>query len=178
MLPMKELVAILQDLGATGVTTYIQSGNAIFRSLSGNPATFAERLTAEIGKRHGFEPYVLIIEPPTLARVIAGNPFPDALNDPVTLHVGFLVDVPGKPDLAQLDSLKKGSERYHLGDGVFYMHLPEGAGCSKLAAGAEKALGVPMTGRNWKTVSKLMALASAFPRRRRGRDQHSSSSIA
>lgn len=103
MLPMKELVAILQDLGATGVTTYIQSGNAIFRSPSGNPATFAERLTAEIGKRHGFEPYVLIIEPPTLARVIAGNPFPDALNDPVTLHVGFLVDVPGKPDLAQLE---------------------------------------------------------------------------
>lgn len=159
VLRMKELTAILQDLGATGVTTYIQSGNAVFRSPSGNPATFAERLTAEIGKRHGFEPYVLIIEPQTLARVIAENPFPDALGDPVTLHVGFLADAPGKPDLAKLANLKKDSERYHLGDGVFYMHLPEGAGRSKLAAGAEKALGVPMTGRNWKTVTKLMELA-------------------
>lgn len=161
LLPMKALTAILQDLGATGVTTYIQSGNAVFRSPSGNPDTLAKRLAAEIGKRHGFEPYVLIIEPQTLARVIAGNPFEDALGDPVTLHVGFLADAPGKPDLEKLDKLKRDSERYHLGDGVFYMHLPEGAGRSKLAAGAEKTLGVPMTGRNWKTVSKLMALASA-----------------
>jgi uncharacterized protein (DUF1697 family) len=161
LLPMKALTAILQDLGATGVTTYIQSGNAVFRSPSRNPGPLAKRLAAEIGKRHGFEPYVLIIEPQTLARVIAGNPFADALGDPVTLHVGFLADVPGKPDLEKLDNLKGDSERYHLGDGVFYMHLPEGAGRSKLAAGAEKALGVPMTGRNWKTVSKLMALASA-----------------
>lgn len=161
VLPMKALTAILQDLGATGVTTYIQSGNAVFQSPSSNPARFAKRLTAEIGKRHGFEPYVLIIEPQTLARVIAENPFPDALGDPVTLHIGFLTDAPGTPDLEKLASLKKGSERYHLGDGVFYMLLPEGAGRSKLAAGAEKALGVPMTGRNWKTVSKLMELANA-----------------
>ena len=161
LLPMKELTAILQDLGATGVTTYIQSGNAVFRSASRNPATFAKRLTAEIGKRHGFEPHVLIIEPQTLARVVAENPFPDALDDPVTLHVGFLADAPGNPDLAKLASLKQDSERYHLGDAVFYMHLPEGAGRSKLAAGAERALGVPMTGRNWKTVCKLMELANA-----------------
>jgi uncharacterized protein (DUF1697 family) len=158
-LPMKELTAILQDLGATAVVTYIQSGNAVFQSALKNPGTFAKRLTAEIGKRHGFEPYVLIIEPQTLARVIAQNPFADALGDPGTLHVGFLADAPCKPDLAKLASLKKGSERYHLGDGVFYLHLPEGAGRSKVAAGAEKALGVPMTGRNWKTVCKLMELA-------------------
>jgi uncharacterized protein (DUF1697 family) len=160
-LPMKALTAILRDLGATAVTTYIQSGNAVFRSPSRNPDTLAKRLTAEIGKRHGFEPYVLIIEPQALARVIAQNPFADALGDPVTLHVGFLADVPGNPDLAKLASLKKDSERYQLDDGVFYMHLPEGAGRSKLAAGAEKALGVPMTGRNWKTVCKLMELANA-----------------
>ncbi len=31
-LPMKELVAELEDLGLSAVQTYIQSGNAIFRS--------------------------------------------------------------------------------------------------------------------------------------------------
>ena len=161
LLPMKALTAILQDLGATGVTTYIQSGNAVFRSPSGNPDTLAKRLAAEIGKRHGFEPYVLIIEPQTLARVIAGNPFADALGDPAALHVGFLAAAPGNPDLVKLASLKRDSERYHLEEDVFYMHLPGGAGRSKLAAGAEKALGVPMTGRNWKTVCKLVELANA-----------------
>ena len=161
LLPMKELTAILQELGATEVKTYIQSGNAVFRSRERNTASFAGRLSAEIGKRYGFEPYVLIIEPQTLAKVIADNPFPDALVDPVTLHVGFLAATPTNPDLAKLAGLKQDSERYHLGDGVFYMHLPEGAGRSKLAAGAEKALGVPMTGRNWKTLCKLMAMLEA-----------------
>jgi uncharacterized protein (DUF1697 family) len=44
LLPMKALTAILQDLGATEVTTYIQSGNAVFRSPSRNPDTLAKRL--------------------------------------------------------------------------------------------------------------------------------------
>ncbi len=158
LLPMKELTAILQEMGASEIKTYIQSGNVVFQSRERNVASLAGQLTAEIGKRHGFEPYVLIIEPQTLAKVIAGNPFPDALGDPDTLHVGFLAAAPHNPDLAKLAGLKKDSERYHLGDGVFYMHLPEGAGRSKLAAGAERALGVPMTGRNWKTVCRLVEM--------------------
>lgn len=161
LLPMKELTAILQALGATGVKTYIQSGNAVFQSRERNATALAGKITAEIGKRHGFEPYVLIIEPQTLAQVIADNPFPEAQGDPDKLHVGFLAATPPNPDLTKLDGLKKDSERYHLGDSAFYMHLPEGAGRSKLAAGAEKALGVPMTGRNWKTVGRLMEMVQA-----------------
>ena len=159
LLPMKELTAMLQDMGASEIETYIQSGNAVFRSRERNAASLAGRITAEIGKRHGFEPHVLIIEPQTLARVVADNPFTDALGEPDTLHVGFLATTPRNPDWAKLALLKKDSERCHLGDGVFYMHLPEGAGRSKLAAGAEKALGVPMTGRNWNTVCRLVEMA-------------------
>lgn len=32
VLPMKELVAVLEDLGARDIRTYVQSGNAVFRS--------------------------------------------------------------------------------------------------------------------------------------------------
>jgi len=31
-LPMKELVAMLEDIGACKIKTYLQSGNAIFQS--------------------------------------------------------------------------------------------------------------------------------------------------
>jgi uncharacterized protein (DUF1697 family) len=41
---------------------------------------------------------------------------------------------------------------------VFYPHAPEGVGKSKLAARAEKLLGVPMTDRNWRTVCKIMEM--------------------
>jgi uncharacterized protein (DUF1697 family) len=37
---------------------------------------------------------------------------------------------------------------------------PEGVGRSKLAAGIERLLGVPAGGRNWRTVTKVMELAS------------------
>ena len=51
------------------------------------------------------------------------------------------------------------AERFHLGDGVFYLHTPEGAGRSKLVANSERLLGVPMTGRNWRTVCRILELA-------------------
>jgi len=158
-LPMKELVAILEDTGAQEIKTYIQSGNAVFQSAEKNPSQFAKKLAAQIRKRHGFEPYVHIIEVEAIRKAIAENPFPEAESDPSSLHLGFLAFRPKSPDLEKLSSLKKKSERFHLGDGVFYLHAPEGVGRSKLAASSEKLLGVPMTDRNLRTVCKVMEMA-------------------
>ncbi len=58
-----------------------------------------------------------------------------------------------------LDSIKSRSESYTLIGKAFYFHAPDGIGRSKLAARAEKLLGVDATARNWRTVSKLIAMA-------------------
>jgi uncharacterized protein (DUF1697 family) len=42
---------------------------------------------------------------------------------------------------------------------VLYLHTPDGLGRSKLAAAAERLLGVEATARNWRTVQALIALA-------------------
>ena len=157
-LPMKELVAILEGTGARKIKTYIQSGNAVFQSAAKKPSQFPQKLAAEIKKRHGFEPYIHILEVEAIKRAIAENPFPEAEADPSSLHLGFLASRPKSPNLEKLSSLKKESERFHLTDGVFYLHAPEGVGRSKLAASAEKLLGVPMTDRNWRTVCKVMEM--------------------
>lgn len=158
-LPMKELVAALEGMGAQKVRTYIQSGNAVFQSAESNPSLLSKKLTAEIMKRRGFEPYVLILRLEALEKAITENPFPEAETDPGSLHLGFLASTPTNPDLEKLSTLKKDSERFHLTDGVFYLHAPEGVGRSKLAASTEKLLGVPMTDRNWRTVCKVMEMA-------------------
>lgn len=158
-LPMTELTDILEALGASRVKTYIQSGNAVFKGVDDDPVRLAETLAEAIHRRRGFKPWVLILDSATLARAIAANPYPEAESDPNSLHLGFLAARPENPDLAKMVGLGKASERFHLGDGVFYLHTPEGVGRSKLAAGAEKLLGAPMTLRNWKTVRKLEALA-------------------
>jgi len=161
LLPMKELAALFERLGATDVKTYIQSGNVVFRPGSADMAQLARRLAAEIGKDHGFEPHVLLLAGVELEGAIANNPFPDAEDDPSMLSLGFLESAPGNPDLDKLETLRKDSERFALVGAVFYQHAPEGFARSKLAAGAERALGVPMTSRNWRTVSALRDLARA-----------------
>lgn len=157
-LPMPALVAILEKLGARTVKTYIQSGNAVFIGKDEDTSRLALRIGVEIKQRRGFEPHVLILRPEDLERAIQQNPFPEAAADPQTLHAGFLADAPKRPDLKALESLKSDSERFRLIDRVFYLHAPAGIGRSKLAANAERLLGVPMTDRNWRTVTAIRKL--------------------
>jgi uncharacterized protein (DUF1697 family) len=161
-LPMKELIAILEDLGARKVKTYIQSGNAVFVGRDKGSGPLSKTIGLEIKKRRGFEPYVLLLGLEDIEKAIRNNPFPEAETDPGTLHAGFLASTPKHPNLETLESLKRGNERFRLIDSVFYLHAPEGIGRSKLAANAEKLLGVPMTDRNWKTVCTIQAMAQAL----------------
>jgi uncharacterized protein (DUF1697 family) len=158
-LPMKELVALLEDLGARNIKTCIQSGNAVFRSAEMNISQLSGKITVEIKKRRGFDAYVLVLGLDEIEKAIEENPFPEAETDPGALHLGFLAFAPENPDLKKLASLKKESERFHLSEGVFYLHAPEGVGKSKLSASVEKLLGVPMTDRNWRTVCKIREMA-------------------
>ena len=158
-LPMKELVAALEALGARGIRTYIQSGNAVLDSDEEDASRLCARISSAIQQRRGFAPQVLLLTREDLARAIQENPFPEAAADHKALHAGFLTATPAAPDLAALEALRSASERFVLRGAVFYLHAPDGVGRSKLAAKAEKLLGVPMTSRNWQTVCKVLELA-------------------
>ncbi|MNC67206.1 hypothetical protein D3C75_1176810 [compost metagenome] len=65
-----------------------------------------------------------------------------------------------QPDLAKLTKLEQVSseqEQYVLVGDEVYMLLAGGMRNSKLAVAVDK-LGIPVTTRNWKTMSKLCAL--------------------
>ncbi|WP_207916331.1 DUF1697 domain-containing protein [Iodobacter fluviatilis] len=159
ILTMKALIAILENLGALKVKTYIQSGNALFQTSERNLSEFKSKLISHIKLQHGFEPQIMMVARETIEKVILESPYPEAETDPSSLHLGFLATPPSHPQLAELNALKKESERFHLSPSVFYLHTPEGIGRSKLAAKAEKLLGVAMTYRNWKTVCKIREMA-------------------
>jgi len=159
ILPMKDLAAILKNLGSQGVKTYIQSGNAVFQHQAEDASRLSVRIRTAISKSHGFEPQILLLDVTEMKQAIAANPFPQAEAEPKSLHLYFLTDPPENPDLKMLDRLKRDDEQYSLNNKVFYLHAPDGIGRSKLAAQVEKALGVAATARNWRTVGKIMALA-------------------
>lgn len=160
-LPMKELAGVLEALGCRGVRTVLQSGNVVLEAAGGTASGLAGGLAREIEARRGFAPYAIVLPLPDFTKAVKANPFPEAAADPRTLHLGFLDTAPRRPDLDRLESLRSGRERFRLAGRVFYLHAPDGVGRSRLAAGAERALGVPMTDRNWATVCRIRDLAAA-----------------
>jgi uncharacterized protein (DUF1697 family) len=162
ILPMKELVQDLESLDLRDIQTYIQSGNAVFRSSSEVSPTLGAQIATLVENRHGFRPHVLILSADQLKSSIDSNPYPEAEAEPKTLHLLFLGSVATAPDFEALAEARSPSERFHLADSVLYLHAPEGFGRSKVAAKAEKLLGVGVTARNWRTVQKLWEMAAAI----------------
>jgi len=160
ILPMKMLIATLESLGCQNVRTYIQSGNAVFRHEENDASLLSREIAAAVLESHDFKPYVILVTADKLERAMASNPFPDAETDPSKLHLFFLASVPENPDTDSLEKARAESERFVLEGDVAYLHAPDGIGRSRLAVRLEKALGVSGTGRNWRSVRKILEMAS------------------
>jgi uncharacterized protein (DUF1697 family) len=156
ILPMLDLVAMLEDLGLSNIKTYIQSGNVIFQSKKINSVELSQNICTTIKERRGFIVQVIILDIDELKNAIASNPFTGINTEPNALHFFFLPSLPEHSDLQALESVKKDSEQFRLIDKIFYLYAPEGIGRSKLVMKVEKILGVAVTARNWRTVSKIM----------------------
>jgi uncharacterized protein (DUF1697 family) len=160
ILPMKDLKKILEQEGCSNVKTFIQSGNVVFQIRLNDREKLAEDISGKILKKHGFEPKILLLDSVELRAAVENNPF-DA-NEGKALHFYFLSSKPASPDLDQLTEAKSGSEDFKLHGNVFYLYAPDGIGRSKLAAKVEQCLGVPLTARNWNTISKLTGIVNEF----------------
>ena len=155
IVPMKELVKLMEARGFVGVKTYIQSGNVVFRS----PSRQEDEIGALIEEHFGFRPSVFVLSKDELQRAAAQNPYPPDAGKAV--HFFFLEEEPGSMDRDLLESLKAESEAFSLVEKVFYLYAPEGIGRSKLAEKLHKAFpGATMTARNLNTIHKLLDMVS------------------
>ena len=159
ILPMKDLRAILERLELRNAKTYLQSGSVVFQSDAIDPGKLAHQVGIAINASHQFTPKILILSRQELRAANAANPFPEGEDDPKSLHFFFLKSRPDSPDLEKLESFRSADERFELIESVFYLHAPGGIGRSKLAANVERALGVAVTARNWRSVNAVMSLA-------------------
>lgn len=158
VLPMKELVAMLESIGCSSVRTYIQSGNVVFEEEGSSARQLCRRISETVSNEKGFEPNVMLLTAGELKRILRENPYKDAEAEPKTLHISFLSGNPKSAKLNDMNELKSKSEEFSLSPRAFYLYAPDGIGRSKLAAKAEKLLGVAATSRNWRTACKLLEL--------------------
>lgn len=159
-LPVKQLKAVLEEAGFARVATYINSGNAVFVSDLAAEAA-AGRVAAAVGGRLSFTKKVILRDRGEWTALIAGNPFPEAVGEPTTLHAFALESAPEPAAVAALREKATGTERFVVDGRTLYLHAPDGLGRSKFLPRIETTLNVGMTARNWRTVLALHELAEA-----------------
>ncbi|MFA7413825.1 MAG: DUF1697 domain-containing protein [Rhizobium sp.] len=152
-LPMAELKALCEGLGFTNVSTFIQSGNVIFRD-GGDAADITARLDAALAERLGKPPGVFLRRPDELAAILDANPF--ASMEPNRVLVSFFAEAVPDDALHGLVA-PDGEEVVALGREIF-VHYPIGSGRSRLKLPILKA----GTSRNINTVARLAELAGAI----------------
>jgi uncharacterized protein (DUF1697 family) len=158
-LAMKALVEIFIGAGCEDVRTYIQSGNVIFRASPGVATRLPSQITLQIATSFGYRTPVILRTTEQLRDVIANNPFLEAGVAEETLHVMFLADPPSPVSVDKLDRNRSLSDAFILRGQEIYLQLPNGVAGSKLTNSYfDSKLSTTSTGRNWRTVTKLMDL--------------------
>ncbi|MCL2393136.1 MAG: DUF1697 domain-containing protein [Acidimicrobiaceae bacterium] len=157
---MTDLAAAFRAAGCHDVVTYIQSGNVVFRSPDGDPASVVPKLESAVAGMAGFEVPVVVRSAAALAGVVAGQPY--RAEDPAHLHVCFLGAEPSATALGRFAEAAVPPEEFRRSGLDVYLRLPGGMGRSKLGLAVDR-LAVPVTVRNWRTVEKLAELAGATP---------------
>jgi uncharacterized protein (DUF1697 family) len=157
-LPTGPLRQALTEAGFRQVVTYIATGNVVLASAMKAPNVKAA-VAAIAEERFGFTKSVMLLTHAQWTRLIARNPFPEAVNEPTRLHAFALEAQPSPPAVEALLARAAPSERVVVDGKVLYFHTPDGFGTSKLPPLIDRTLGVASTARNWNTVLKLDELA-------------------
>jgi uncharacterized protein (DUF1697 family) len=162
-LPMGELQSLCEALGWSDVKTYIQSGNVVLKAPASRTDVEA-RLERAIEGRFGLAVPVIARAARDWPAYIASNPWPDVAElEPNLLMLALPKSTPvaGAVD-ALRDRAANGERIAPAGDGL-WIHYAGGAGRSKLSPGLiDRAVGSPVTTRNWRTVMELQRMVDAM----------------
>ncbi|HEY9854382.1 MAG TPA: DUF1697 domain-containing protein [Stenomitos sp.] len=160
-LPMADLSRMCRDIGCQDVQTYIQSGNVVFRAAAGQDRELAERLSARILEEKGLRVPLVIRTRAEFETVVPANPFLAAGADPDTILVMFLAASPTPEALQSLDPERSPGDRFQVVGREIYCQFGNGLRDTKLTNDYfDRRLKTTSTGRNWRTVLKLLELAS------------------
>jgi uncharacterized protein (DUF1697 family) len=151
---MSALRSLMESLGHTDVTTYIQSGNVVFTAGSDVAPQSIERA---IQRKFGLDVTVVLRTRAALKKIVKANPFSGVELSKV--HVGFMAAKPKPGSVADLDATQFEPEAFVIKGSDLYLYLPNGMGRTKLPAYLDRRIKTPTTVRTWNTVLKLLELA-------------------
>jgi uncharacterized protein (DUF1697 family) len=161
---MKELKELFENLGFSDITTYIQSGNVIFRAdAKMSDKKIAAEIEKSIREKFGYEVPVIVRTKEEWILVAEQNPF---FKEPSVnrekLHVTFLEDAPSPELVSSFSKLDFSPDRFIISGKEVYLYIPESYGETKLSNKfIESKLKVKATTRNWNTTIKLAEMSGS-----------------
>jgi uncharacterized protein (DUF1697 family) len=158
---MGALRILYESLDLKDPHTYVQSGNVVFKTEERDLFPLAKRIEEVIERSFGFRPQVILRTCEELRDVAAKNPFASRSGiDPSKLLVTFLASEPNPEARDALFRINAHPEELRINGRELYIYFPDGMGRAKLSpALIEKTLKISGTGRNWNSVTKLLAMA-------------------
>lgn len=158
--PMAKLRESCEALGLENVRTYLQSGNVVFSAGRTEPRKLAAALKTRIAETFKLDVEVLVLSAKELNRVADSNPLRERLKGEDSLfHATFLFQPVSQDRFRKLTLPAQPGEEAILSGQAVLLYCPHGYGRTKLNnAFFEKALGIPATTRNWRTVLALQAV--------------------
>lgn len=156
---MADLRQLVESLGHTDVSTYINSGNVVFTT--GTPELdqvgLGHAIEDALKTRLGVGVAVMVRASEEIAEALRENPFPDAA--PNRLLILFLSEAPAHEAIVRAEQVESGADEFRVIGATVYLHCPDGVGRSKLGAVLGDRLAVPATARNLTTVRKLLDMS-------------------
>ncbi|TCJ00623.1 DUF1697 domain-containing protein [Aeromicrobium sp. IC_218] len=157
-LPMADLRAMAADLGASDPRTYIASGNLV-ADVPGDPDAFDRALEQAVETRFGFFREVISRTPDEVRAALDAHPF--EVLEPKFSYVSFLLREPDPESVTTAEAVETGDDRWQVVGRELHLRYANGAGRPQLDdKKLGRALGVPGTARNLRTVAKLVELSA------------------
>ena len=160
LIKMTELKACFEALGFENVSTYIQSGNVLFRAENSARTRLTSQIEDALSKTFSYNSRVVVRSHKQMREIIVHAP-KDFGSDPATYRydVIFLKEPLTAAQAMKSVTTKEGVDQAFAGTGVLYFsRLISRATQSHLSRIITMPVYQSMTIRNWNTTTKLLSI--------------------
>jgi len=161
---MADLKAVLEGLGYTGVSTVLNSGNAVFTGSGRSPGRHAASIAAALQQELAVTVPVIVKSATELSAIIGASPIDPPQADHSTYLVAFAATAEELRALQPLEDLARAPERFVVTSVAAFLHCPAGVLKGRVGGALLGNAGQRVTTRNWATVMRLQSQVGAATR--------------
>tara|TARA_R110000772_G_scaffold198164_1_gene308830 strand:- start:191 stop:718 length:528 start_codon:yes stop_codon:yes gene_type:complete len=155
---MADLKLLFESLEFEQVTTYIQSGNVVFKAKE--ETNLANRIAEAIESKYGFIVPVLVKKGSELSEIMSKCPFSNVKRE--KSYFILLKENPSEESVELTSEFSSSDEEFYIEEKCVYIYYAVGAGKARMGNNFfEKKLKVNATARNFRTMAKLIAMVSS-----------------